>query len=313
MRLSRRDFSRLLAVSPAAARSVAQPASIPRRPLGKIGFEAGILGFGAQHVGQMPASRSTVDRIVAEGLESGVNYIDTAPNYGISEDLLGPALQGKRDRVFLSTKIETRTRAEAMEQVRNSLRRMQTSYLDCVQFHNLGREDRFPSLDDVLSKDGAYAALEEAKKQGMIRFIGCTTHSNPSRIIRTFENAEIDVVTCVLNFVDRHTYALEEKLVPEALRRNIPVIAMKALGGPRKPSGARLDSAEDFEKALRYVWSLPGVPVAIVGFRTPEELGEGLAVARDFQPLPASAMDGLLERGRRLAAQWGPLRGPVTG
>jgi aryl-alcohol dehydrogenase-like predicted oxidoreductase len=312
MKLTRRRFSKLVASAPVSA-AVAGAAQMPVRPLGKTGFSAGIFGWGAQHVGQMPAEQSTVNRIVAEALEGGVNYIDTAPNYGISEDLLGRALKGRRGRVFLSTKIETKTRAEAMEQVRNSLRRMQTDYLDCVQFHNLGREDRFPSLDQVLSKEGALAALMEAKKQGMIRHIGCTTHSNAPRILRLFEEAEIGIVTCVLNFVDRHIYGLEEKLLPEARKRNIPVVAMKALGGPKRPGGARLDSASDYPRALRYVWSLPGVSVAIVGCRTPEELQQGLAAARAFQPLPAAGMEDLLERGRTIAAQWGPLRGPVIG
>jgi uncharacterized protein len=310
MSLSRRDFSRLLTVSPVAAQT-ARPGAMPLRPLGKIGFQAGILAFGAQHVGTMPAEQATVDRIVAEALEAGLNYIDTAPNYGSSEDLLGRALKGRRDKVFLSSKIETRTRAEALEQVRNSLRRLQTDHLDAVQFHNLGREDRFPSFEEAFSKDGALAALLEARKQGMIRHIGCSTHSNPARIIRAFESGEIDIVTCVLNSADRHIYDLEEKLVPEARKRNIPVVAMKALGGPKRPSGAKFESPEDFRNALRYVWSLPGISTAIVGFRTPAELRQGLAVARDFKPLSKEEMQRLLERGKTLAAQWGPLRGPV--
>lgn len=310
MQYSRRDFSKLVAVSPLAAQSSAA-ARMPVRRLGRIGFQAGILGWGAQHVGQMPAEQSVVDRIVAEALEGGVNYIDTAPNYGISEDLLGRALKGRRDRVFLSTKIETRTRADAMEQVRNSLRRLQTDHLDCVQFHNLGRTDRFPDIDSVLSRDGAMAALMEARKQGMTRYLGCTTHTNAPRILKVLGEVEIDAMTCVLNFVDRHIYKLEESLLPEARRRNIPVIAMKALGGPRKPAGARLESPEDFRQALRYVWSLPGVAVAIVGFRSPEELRPGLAAAREFKPLASMEMNALMERGRTLAAEWGPTRGAV--
>jgi len=309
MQLSRRHFSKVIAVSPLAAQAAA--GGMPLRPLGKIGFRAGILGWGAQHVGQMPAEQAVVDRIVAEALEGGLNYIDTAPNYGISEDLLGRALKGRRDRVFLSTKIETRSRADAMEQVRNSLRRLRTDHLDCVQFHNLGRQDRFPNIDDVLSKEGAMAALQEAKQQGMTRYIGCTTHSNAPRILRVMNEVEIDALTCVLNFVDRHIYKLEESLLPEARRKNIPVIAMKALGGPKKPAGARLESPEDFRQALRYVWSLPGVSTAIVGFRSAEELRPGLSAAREFKPLSASEMSALLERGRTLASQWGPSRGPV--
>ena len=312
MRVNRRDFSKMVSAVPVAAMASPAAGAMPVRPLGTIGLQAGILGFGAQHVGRPAAPQPTVDRIVAEAMEAGVNYIDTAPNYGASEDLLGPALKGRRARVFLSTKIEERTRAGAMEQIRNSLRRLRTDYLDCVQFHNFARDDRWPDVDAVLGKDGALAALVEAKKQGMIRHIGCTTHSAPSRVIRLFDETQVDIITCVLNFVDRQIYGLEDTLVPEARRRKIPVVAMKALGGPRKGGGARLDSAGDFTKALRYVWSLAGVQVAIVGFRAPEELRQGLAAAREFKPLSASETAALLDRGRILAAEWGASRGPVV-
>ena len=309
--LSRRDFSRLVAVSPLLARGMSSPGALPARPLGKIDFQAGILGFGAQRVGEDRSDQSTVDRIVGEGLESGLNYIDTAPNYGFSEERLGRALRGKRDRVFLVSKIETRTRGEALGQIRDSLRKLQTDYLDGVLFHNIGREDRFPDFDELLSANGALGGLLEARKQGMIRHLGCSTHTNPARVLRAFQTAEFALLMCPLNFAARHLYALEEKLLPEARRRNIAVIAMKPLGGPVGRSvGARLGSREDYRATLRYVWGIPGVAVAIIGLRTPEELRQALAAAASFRPLEASELKALAERGKVLAAQWGPLHGP---
>ncbi|MBM3956697.1 MAG: aldo/keto reductase, partial [Gemmatimonadetes bacterium] len=210
------------------------------------------------------------------------------------------------------SKIETRTRAEAFEQVRESLRRLQTDYIDCVHFHNIGRDDRWPDLVQVLSEDGALGALVEAKKQGMIRHIGCTTHTFPERTLRAFNTGHIDLIMCVLNFVDRHIYALEEKLLPEARRRNIAVVAMKVLGGPVKGAGARLGSLDDYQAALRYAWTLPEVATSAIGVRTPEELRQALAAARAFKPLDASEAKVLAERGKLLAAQWGPTRGPVA-
>jgi aryl-alcohol dehydrogenase-like predicted oxidoreductase len=309
--LTRRQFSKLAAAAPLAAQA-AQARPMPLRRLGKINFQAGILGFGAQRIGDY-AGQANTNRIVAEAVDAGINYIDTAPNYGLSEERLGPALAGRRDKVFLVTKIETKTRAEAMAQMRESLRRMRTDYLDCVHFHNIGRDDRWGELDPVLSKDGALAALLEAKKQGMIRHIGCTTHSGVARVIRTLETGHIDVLMCVLNFVDRHIYNLEERLLPEARKRNIAVVAMKVLGGPTgRGPGARLTSPENYRAAMRYCLGLPGVAVSIVGFRTPEELQKGLAAAREFQPLGAAESRELAGIGRKLAADWGPTRGPVT-
>jgi aryl-alcohol dehydrogenase-like predicted oxidoreductase len=309
--LTRREFSRLLALSPVAAPGAATSGEIPRRRLGKIGFEAGMLGWGAQHIGLPGVEQTTVDRMAAEAIDSGINYIDTAPNYGQSEERLGRALQGKRNKVFLVTKIESRTRDEAWGQIRESLRRLQTDRLDAVLYHNIGRDDRFPDLDEALSEKSALGALLEARRQGLIGHIGCSTHSFPGRTMKAFETGHFNLFMGVLNFVDRHVYNLEEKILPEARRRGIGVIAMKALGGPvRDPAGARL-AAADYAPAMRYVWSLAEVGVAIVGFRTVEELRQGIAAARAFQPLSASEFKKLAERGKLLAGLWGQTKGPV--
>ena len=310
--LTRRHFSKLLAASPMLAEGAAKTGDIPKRPLGKVGFEVSILGWGAQHIGPPASDQATVDRIVAEGIDSGINYIDTAPNYGQSEEKVGRALKGRRDKVFLVSKIETRTREEAMGQIRESLRRLQTDHLDCVHYHNIGRDDRWPDIDAVLSEKGALGALVEAKKQGMIRHIGCSTHSFPGRTLKAFDTGQFDLFMGVLNFADRHVYNLESKILPEAKRRGIGVIAMKALGGPvRGPAGARLASAADYVPAMRYVWSLPEVAVAAVGFRTVEEMRQGIAAARAFKPLSPAEFKELSERGKVVAAQWGQTKGPV--
>lgn len=285
---------------------------MPRRRLGRTGFEASILGWGAQHIGGPASDQATVDRIVAEGIESGINYIDTAPNYGQSEEKLGRALKGRRDKVFLVTKIESRGYAEALGQIRESLRRLQTDRLDCVLYHNIGRSDRWPDIDEVLSEKGALGALLEARKQGMIRHIGCSTHSFPGRNLKAFATGHFDLFMGVLNFVDRHVYDLESKILPEAKRLGIGVTAMKALGGPvRGPAGARLAGEADYIPALRYVWSLPEVATAAVGFRTVEEMRQALSAARSFKPLSPEESKSLAERGRLMAAQWGQTKGPV--
>jgi aryl-alcohol dehydrogenase-like predicted oxidoreductase len=116
---------------------------------------------------------------------------------------------------------------------------------------------------------------------------------------------------CTINFVERHIYAYEEKVLPEARKRNIGVIAMKVLGGPVQ-KGARLTSPEDYSATLRYTWGVPGVSVAIIGLRTPEQLRQALAAARVFKPLDRAEMAAVTDRGKKLAAEWGPLRGPVT-
>ena len=307
--LTRRQFA-LTAAAPLAARAQGTP--LPTRRLGNINFKASIFGIGAQHLGDYDATQANMDRVIGEAIDNGVNYIDTAPPYNLSEERLGHALKGKRDKVFLVSKIETNAKGDVEYQVKDSLHKLQTDYLDCVHMHNVGRTDRYPSLDQMLDrKEGTLGALMELKRKGVIRHIGATCHMRPARAIPVLETGEIELFMCSVNFVERHIYNFEEKVLPECRKRGIGVIGMKVLGGPVK-GGARLMSPDDYAATLRYAWSTPGLAVAIVGVRTPEELRMALKAAREYQPLPGAEMSGLMQRGKTLAAQWGPLRGPVA-
>jgi len=306
--ISRRDFSKLVVGSSVAAAAGAMPV----RPLGKIGFQAGILGLGAQRIADRPLEQSVVDRMIAEAIDNGLNYIDTARGYGTSEELLGRALKGKRDKVFLVTKTRSATREGALRDLEESLRHLQSDHVDCVHIHNIARDDRFPDLDAALSERGVLGGLVEAKKRGLARHIGCTAHLRPGRVLPVFATGHIEVFMCSMNFVERHIYNFEEKVLPEARRRGIGVIAMKVLGGPAQGASALLARPEDYQATLRYVWGLPELSVAIVGMRSLEELRQGLAAARAYQPLTAVESAKLAEHGKLLAAEWGPLRGPVT-
>ncbi|HET8550367.1 MAG TPA: aldo/keto reductase, partial [Bryobacteraceae bacterium] len=208
--------------------------------------------------------------------------------------------------------VETNARGDVVYQLQDSLRKLQTDHLDCVHIHNIGREDRYPSLKQVLANDGTLGALMDARQKGLIRHLGVTCHMRPARALPALETGEIDLFMCTINFVERHIYGFEEKVLPEARRRNVAVIGMKVLGGPVRAGGARLMNPEDYNATLRYAWSVPGVAVAIVGLRTPEELREALGAARAYTPLAPAETSALIERGKQLAATWGPLRGPVA-
>ena len=306
--VSRRTFSKLMAAATLAGE--AHAGAMPTRTLGKIGFKTGILGFGAQRIAG--TEQANVDRIIAEGIEAGLNYVDTAPNYGNSEDLLGNALRGKRDKVFLATKIEEETREGALAEVRGSLRRLQTDHLDCVLFHNIARDDRWPDFDKLLGKAGALAGRVEASKQGMIRHIGCSTHTSPARVIRAFDTGEFDLMQAILNFVDHQVYHLEERLLPEARKRDIAIVAMKVFGGPADGDRGSRIGGEDRVASMRYVWGIPGVAVSVIGFRKPAELREALDTALGYKALDADELTALEHRGKAIAEKWGASRGPVT-
>lgn len=306
--LTRRSFATMMAAAPLA--KAQKP--LPTRRLGRINFQAGILGIGAQYLGDYELDQAHVNRVVAEAIDNGINYFDTAPPYNLSEERLGHALKGKRDKVFLVSKVETNARGDVMYQIRDSLRKLQTDYLDCCHIHNISRDDRYPSLELVLGKNGTLAALLDAKKQGMIRHIGVTSHMRPARVLPALETGEVELVMCTVNHVERHIYGYEEKVLPECRKRNIGVIAMKVLGGPVRNSQARLMTPEEYSDTLRYTWGVPGVCVAIIGIRMQDQLQQALNAARSFTPLTPAEMTGVTERGKLMAAKWGPLRGPVA-
>jgi aryl-alcohol dehydrogenase-like predicted oxidoreductase len=306
--LTRRQFAGSLAAAPLAA---AADKPLPTRRLGKINFQASILGLGAQHLGLPSLTQENCTRVVGEAIDLGVNYIDTAPTYNLSEERLGYALKGKRDKVFLVSKVETSASSDVLYQIRDSLHKLQTDYLDCVHIHNVGREDRYPTMKQLLASDGTLGGLIQAKKQGLIRHIGATCHMRPARALPVLETGEIELFMCTVNFVERHIYKFEELVLPETRRRNIAAVGMKVLGGPTR-QGARLMSAEDYQATLRYAWSVPGVAVVNLGIRSPEELRQAVAAAKSFEAMKPAELTSLLDRGKPVAAQWGPLRGPVA-
>jgi predicted aldo/keto reductase-like oxidoreductase len=308
---TRRAFTAMMAGAPLAA---AAQEPLPHRRLGRINFQTSILGFGAQHLGDNGVEQSLVDRTIAEAIDSGVNYVDTAPTYEASEIRVGYALKGKRDKVFLVSKVEILSRPDVLYQVKESLRKLQTDHLDCVHLHNVGRMERWPDMEFVLKhEEGALAGLIEAKKQGLIGHIGCSTHMRVTRVLPAFAIDHIELFMCPINFVDRHIYNFEEKVLPEARKNNIGIIAMKALGGPVKPASAQISDARDYPMAMRYAWGVPGVAVVNLGMRNPDELRIALAAARSYKPFEASELPAVTARGKELAAKWGgPIRGPIA-
>jgi uncharacterized protein len=307
-RFSRRDFAKLAASTPLLAAG-----SMPMRPFGKTGRQVSILGLGAQRIADRgPMEQAVVDRMIAELIDGGMTYIDTARGYGESERLLGPALQGRRDKVFLVTKTRSPTREGALSELRESLKLLRTDHVDCVHIHNIARDDRFPDLNAALSEKGVLGGLLEAKRLGMTRHIGCTAHLRPGRVLPVFATGKIEAFMCSLNFVERHIYNFEEKVLPEAKKRGIGVVAMKVLGGPGKGTNALLPTPEDYHASLRYCWGLPELSVALVGMRSLDEVRAALAAAKAYRPLSAEEMKQVTARGKALAKEWGELRGPVT-
>lgn len=271
-----------------------KPGSVPRRPLGNTGVQVSILGMGGAHLGRV-ADLPEATRMVHEALDAGLNFFDNAWEYngGRSEEWLGAALEGKRDRAFLMTKVCThgRGRQVAMEQLHTSLRRLRTDHLDLWQIHEC-IYDNDPDLH--FAADGVVHALAEAKQQGKVRFVGFTGHKDPRIHLRMLSGGfAFDTVQMPLNAFDANFRSFEREVVPVAAKAKLGVIGMKSMSGQGEPVRKGVLTAEE---ALSYAMSVPGVSTTVCGMDSLEILRRTLAVAAAFRPLSAAAMDSLRTR-----------------
>lgn len=285
--------------NPAFAQGGNGTADVPKRPLGKTGLQTSIIGVGGYHLGSAK-DEATAKRIVDAAIDSGINFFDNCWDYheGRSEEWLGNALKGKRDRVILMTKVCTHGRGKdtAMRMLEESLRRLQTDHLDVWQIHEVIYYSD-PQL--IFAPGGAAEALTEAKKQGKVRFVGFTGHKDPAIHLQMLaHHFPFDTVQMPLNCFDATFRSFETQVLPEANRQGLAPLGMKSLGG----SGEMVrHGGVTAEEGLRYAMSLP-VAVTISGMEAPEVLQQNLAVARGFQPLSANEMQALRDRCKYEAA-----------
>ncbi|MDE0110374.1 MAG: aldo/keto reductase [Bryobacterales bacterium] len=311
-RITRRDLGKSAAIAGALVSGVgAQAAQVGKRQLGKTGLEVGVLGIGTSPLGAKGVSQGEVNNVIAAAVDYGVNYLDTAPIYNQSERRLGPALKGKRDKFVLVTKVEATSKQDATWQVKESLQKTRAEYFDLVHLHNVGRTDRFPSLDILLGDDGALAGLEDLKRQGLVKHVGMTCHLRPRRALPVMRSGRVEVVMAAVNCIDRHIYDFEGTVFSEAAERGMGVVAMKILGGTQG-DGAILSDEPHYGRSVRYALGIPGLSVAIMGMKSLAELEKAVATVNAFKPLEGAELSEAMAEGKRRAAELGEHRGPVV-
>jgi aryl-alcohol dehydrogenase-like predicted oxidoreductase len=297
--VSRRAFLSSAVLAGVEMSSAQSADGVPLRPLGKTGLKVSAIGVGGYHLGSA-RDISEAKRIVDEALDAGINFFDNCWDYhdGKSEEWMGEALRGKRDKAVVMTKVCThgRDKQVAMNMLDQSLRRLQTDHLDVWQIHEVIYDD---DPDLIFGPNGAIEALVQAKKEGKVRFVGFTGHKDPSIHLKMLaHNFPFDTVQMPLNCFDSTFRSFETNVLPELNRRGIAPLGMKSLGG----SGEMIaKGAVTIEEALRYAMSLP-VATTISGMNSPDVLRQNLAVARGFRPLSAAEMQKLRDRCRSDAA-----------
>jgi uncharacterized protein len=266
---------------------------IPTRPFGRTGERVSILGLGGFHLGAMSSERAAV-RLAQEAIDAGVTFMDNAWDYngGVSEERMGKAIADRRDRVFLMTKVCTHGRdgKVAMRQLEQSLRRLRTDYLDLWQIHEVVFDDE-PARH--FARGGVVEALDRARAQGKVRYVGFTGHKSPELHLEMLARAYVwDSCQLPLNCFDASFRSFENEVLPELNRRGIAPIGMKSLSGDGRAVTARVVKAEE---ALGYALSLP-VATVVSGMDSSKVLQQNVAVARGFHPMSAREMTALRRR-----------------
>jgi aryl-alcohol dehydrogenase-like predicted oxidoreductase len=257
---------------------------IDRRRFGQHHDMVSLIGLGGYHLGTAKSVAEAV-RIVHEAIDAGVTFLDNAWEYhdGESEKRMGKATADRRDAIFLMTKVCThgRNAKVAMRQLEESLRRLRTDYLDLWQIHECVY---YNDPERHFVKGGVVDALEKAKDQGKVRYIGFTGHKDPEIHMRMLSHGfPFDACQLPLNGFDAGFRSFQQRVLPELARQRIAPIGMKSLGGDGRAVKQRAASVAD---ALRYAMSLP-VCTTVSGIESVKVLRQNLKIARDFAPMSA--------------------------
>lgn len=250
--------------------------NMERRAFGKTGERVPMLGFGAQRVvDSHGCSEEEAIRMINHAIDNGVSYFDTAWVYsgGQSEERVGKVASHRRKEMWIATKVWSRDRDEARSQLEESLRRLQTDYVDELRVHNVWSLEE---LDKVTAPGGALEAVVRARDEGLVRYISISGHTNPRVQVEALERFPFDSVLCATSVLDHFVLSFVEEFVATAKARGVAVIGMKVLG-----LGAL---ANVYEKALRYAFGLP-ISAAVVGMESMEQLERNLAVAESYRAL----------------------------
>ncbi|MBE0446602.1 MAG: aldo/keto reductase [Actinobacteria bacterium] len=269
---------------------------IPYRELGKTGEMVSLIGLGGFHLGLIHGHSNAVN-LIREAIDHGINFMDNSWDYhgGESERRLGDALRGGyRNRAFVMTKVDGRTKDAAGKQLDESLMRLQVDYIDLLQLHEVIRWD---DPDRAFAPGGAMEAFDEARIAGKIRHIGFTGHKDPDMHLKMLEQGfEWDTVQMPLNVLDAHYNSFEKRVLPVLLERNIGVLGMKPLSAGMLFETGTVSAIE----ALHYVMNLP-VDVVITGVETRRDLSQAVEAASSFIELNDEEVEDILSRTESVA------------
>ena len=277
------------------------------RTLGRTGERVSAIGLGGYHIGKPTLEEQDAIQLIRQAVDRGITFLDNCWDYnnGTSEARMGKALaDGYRNKVFLMTKIDGRTKAAAAQQIDESLKRLQTDHVDLMQFHEV---IRLEDPDRIFSDGGGMEAMLEAKKAGKVRYIGFSGHKDPLVHLRMLDIARqhsfhFDAVQMPLNVMDAHFRSFTKEVLPVLVREGIAPLGMKCFGDHTILDYMLANNTMKPIEALHYCLNLP-IAVQITGIDSPQILEQALEAVRTFKPLSPAQVASLVERVRPAALE----------
>ena len=277
---------------------------LPRRPLGKTGHMVGIYSLGGQASIETPGKEDISVQIINRAIDLGINYIDTAAAYGrssatvtrenamgTSERNMGQVMKYRRKEVFLASKTHDRTYDGSMRLLEKSLKNLQTDHLDLWQIHNV-KAAELSTLDKFFAADGVVKAMEKARNEKIVRFVGFTGHENPDVLKALADRYPFDNVLVAINAADKHYDPFIEKFLPTPVEKKMGIVGMKI---PARDRIFAHGGIITIKEAMEYVMTLP-VSTIIIGIDDIPQLEENIKIAQEFKPLSADQMLAIEEK-----------------
>ena len=274
-----------------------------QRTLGRTGEKVSCIGLGGAHIGKPKLSSSEAVRLIRQAVDRGITFLDNSWDYndGKSERRMGAALaDGYRNKVFLMTKFDGRTKESATQQIDESLHRLNTDHVDLLQFHEV---IRFDDADRFFAEGGAAEALTAAQKAGKTRYIGFTGHKDPRIHLYMLETARkhnftFDTVQMPVNVMDAHFRSFSKLVLPEAQKMGLGILGMKSMG-----SGVILKSSTvSAQECLRYALSQP-TSVVITGIDNQQVLDQAVEIGSNFRQLTSAEVEAILKKSEPAASK----------
>ena len=272
------------------------------RELGSTGVQVSVIGMGGAHLGLATVEEDLAIRLIHEGLDRGINFLDNSWDYneGRSEERVGRALAqgGYRQKAFVMTKIDGRTKEVAANQINDCLKRLKVDHIDLLQHHEV---IRFDDPDRIFNEGGSMEAVLEAKQAGKVRFIGFTGHKDPRIHLYMMDVAKergfhFDTVQMSVNIMDAHFRSFSQLVVPRALNEKIGVLGMKTFGDKIILKSGVVQPMD----CLHYSLNVP-VSVLITGIESKANLDQAFAAVKSFKPMSEGEVTQLISKSREAA------------